>query len=152
MRESAMSKRFICVLMVVCLFWAGSISVMAVGEAPAKKMVLSKQEGTVAVYGNSRPQKARDNMEILNGYHVVTGLSSYAWIQLDDTKLVKQDALSKTVILQDGNNFAVDIVSGSVFLDIAEQIEEDTYLTIRTMTAQHMSIRLQVLANRCCKR
>lgn len=135
MRESAMSKRFICVLMVVCLFLAGSISVMAVGEAPAKKMVLSKQEGTVAVYGNSRPQKARDNMEILNGYHVVTGLSSYAWIQLDDTKLVKQDALSKTVILQDGNNYAVDILSGSVFLDIAEQLEEDTYLTIRTPDA-----------------
>ncbi|MBQ0027743.1 MAG: FecR domain-containing protein [Lachnospiraceae bacterium] len=135
MRESAMSKRFICVLMVVCLFLTGSISVMAVGEAPAKKMVLSKQEGTVAVYGNSRPQKARDNMEILNGYHVVTGLSSYAWIQLDDTKLVKQDALSKTVILQDGNNFAVDILSGSVFLDIAEQLEEDTYLTIRTPDA-----------------
>lgn len=132
MRKSTIVLRFIPALVIVCLMIV-LISVSRSNDTSADTMRLSMHEGTVTVIGPSNmSQNISDNMEILSGNHIVTDLSSYAWINLDDTKLVKMDALSEIQITKDNKDLTVDVLSGKIFLDVSKHLKNDESLTICT--------------------
>ena len=118
---------------IVLSLFAGSVPVQAAESVATGGMRLSKAQGTVAVFDTAnKPQKAINNMKLPNGYNVATSAGSYAWISLDDTKLVKMDALSNVKVASTGKNYVVDVASGKAFLDVSKNLEKDESLIIRT--------------------
>ena len=82
----------------------------------AATMQLMKTEGTVSVSNsNGRPLSVRDRMRLYSGYHVETKARSYAWINLDDTKLAKLDAVSEVEVRKSGKKLELLLKSGNVF-------------------------------------
>lgn len=107
----------------------------AAETASAAAVRLSKTEGTVKISKSSgRSVSLRDNMRLYSGYHIVTSAKSYAWIDLDDTKLIKEDASSETEVRKSGKKLEVNVVSGQVFFNVAESLKEDETLNISTST------------------
>ena len=101
----------------------------------AAMMRLMKTEGTVSVTnGRGRSVTTRDEMRLNNGYGLTTGEASYAWINLDDAKLVKMDAVTEISIRKSGKKLDILVDSGSLFFNVSKPLEEDETLNIRTST------------------
>lgn len=102
----------------------------------AANMQLSKTTGTVTVTNASaRTLSVKENMRLYNGYTVETAAASYAWINLDNAKLVKLDACSKVEIRKSGKKLEVLLKSGSIYGDVSQPLESDESMNIRTSTA-----------------
>lgn len=107
----------------------------AADSATAAAVRLSKTEGTVKISKSSgKSVSLRNNMRLYSGYHVVTSAKSYAWIDLDDVKLIKEDASSETEVRKSGKKLEVNVVSGQVLFNVAESLKEDETLNISTST------------------
>ena len=69
------------------------------GGAKAATMHLRKTEGTVGVSDDGgQAVEPREELGLFSGYGVDTQSKSYAWIDLDDVKLVKMDQDRKSVV------------------------------------------------------
>ena len=107
----------------------------AANSATASTVRLSKTEGTVEVSDSTgKAAVYLQNMRLANGDHTVTGERSYAWLSLDDTKVIKEDAVSNVEVRKRGQKMEVLVNSGSVFFNITEPLKEDENLNIRTST------------------
>lgn len=104
-------------------------------DATAAVMRLTKATGTVSVT-NSRGKgvSMRDNMRLYSGYHVETQEASYAWIDLDDAKLTKLDAVSELEVRKDGKKLELLLNSGNLYFNVTEPLKNDEALNIRTST------------------
>ena len=103
--------------------------------ATATTMRLSKYTGAVDVASSSgRTLSKRTNMLLYNGYSVETGKKSYAWINLDNTKLAKLDAVSKVEVRKSGKKLDVLLKSGNIFFNVSKPLEDDEVLNVRTST------------------
>ena len=101
----------------------------------ATTMSLVKREGDVEVRdGDGRDIEPRENLKLYSGYGVETAKGSYAWINLDDVKLVKMDVKSEIEIRKDGGDLEIKLQKGSLFFNITEPLEDDESMTIRTST------------------
>lgn len=108
----------------------------ALAAETAATMKLSATEGTVTVSNASgRSLTVRDNMRLYSGYQVETAANSYAWINLDDTKLIKLDASTEAEIRKSGKKLELLLESGSMYGDVSRPLEADETLDIRTSTA-----------------
>ena len=74
------------------------------------------------------------NMRLYNGYQVKTEEKSYAWINLDSTKLVKLDAASEASIRKSGKKLEILLDSGNLCFDVSKPLKDDESLNIRTST------------------
>ncbi|MCI8854965.1 MAG: hypothetical protein HFH26_00275 [Clostridiaceae bacterium] len=108
----------------------------ALAADTAATMKLSQTEGTVSVCNAAgRNMPLRDDMRLYNGYIIETGAKSYAWINLDDTKLVKMDASSKVEVRKSGKQLEVFLHSGGLCGDISKKLESDETMNVRTSTS-----------------
>ena len=102
----------------------------------AATMKLTQTEGSVTVCNASgRDLGAKDDMRLFNGYTVSTGAASYAWINLDDTKLVKLDESSSVEVRKSGKKLEVMLLSGNIYTDVSKPLEEDESYSLRASTA-----------------
>ena len=125
--------RFLAMTGIILSLLATTVPAQAAEGTAAQGMRLSKAQGIVAVFDSvNKPQKAISNMKLLSGNNIATSASSYAWINLDDTKLVKMDALSNVKVASTGKNHVVDVTLGKAFFDISKDLEKDESLIIRT--------------------
>ena len=107
----------------------------ALAAETAAVIRLTKTTGTVEISKNSgKSISLLKNMRLYNGYHVSTSEESYAWVNMDDSKLLKEDAESEIEVRKDGKKLEVLLVSGNLFFDVAEPLEDDESLNIRTST------------------
>ena len=116
---------------------AGNLTLtsQAANSASASTVRLSKTEGTVEVSDSAgKAAFYRQDMRLANGDHTVTAERSYAWFSLDDTKVVKEDAVSDVEVRKRGQKLEVLVNSGSLFFNITEPLKEDESLNIRTST------------------
>lgn len=133
MKNRHIVTRFLAMTGIILSLLATTVPVQAAEGTAAQGMRLSRAQGTVAVFDTAnKPQKAISNMKLLSGYNIATSAGSYAWINLDDTKLVKMDALSKVNVTSTGKNHVVDVASGKAFIDVSKNLEKDESLIIRT--------------------
>nr|WP_325181947.1 FecR domain-containing protein [uncultured Oscillibacter sp.] len=96
---------------------------------------LEKTTGGVSVKKSSgKAVSLISNMRLYGGYHVLTDPESYAWINLDNSRLLKEDAESEVEVRKEGKHLEVLITSGNVFFDVAEPLEDDESMCIRTST------------------
>lgn len=107
---------------------------LAVSDTVAT-MRLTKTEGTVSVSNSSGKNiSVIKNMRLHNGYQLESEEESYAWVDLDSTKLVKLDAVSQASIRKSGKKLEILLDSGNLFLNVSQPLEDDESLNIRTST------------------
>lgn len=136
MRRYNISKRMLSLLLVLALSLPSVFQVLAAEESAVGTTVqLAKTEGTVSVTNaNDRKATILKNMKLYNGYHVSTEEKSYSWINLDSTKLIKEDASSQVEIRESGKKLEVLLNSGNLFFNVTKDLEEEETLNIRTST------------------
>ncbi|MCI8694539.1 MAG: FecR domain-containing protein [Lachnospiraceae bacterium] len=105
------------------------------GGASATSMHLRKTEGTVGVSdGEGKDVTPQENLGLYSGYGVETQAESYAWIDLDKVKLTKLDAGSEVEIAKESKKLEINVVSGSLFFNVTEPLDDDETMNIVTST------------------
>ncbi len=108
----------------------------ALAADTAAAMQLSSTAGTVTISNASgRSLSLRDNMRLYSGYQIQTAANSYAWINLDSTKLIKLDASSKVEIRKSGKKLEILLKSGNLYGNVSKPLASDETLDVRTSTA-----------------
>jgi len=135
MRTMKQLKRsMIAMFLVVCMICSNTLPAFA-DQAVASTMRLAKTEGTVSVTNkNGRDMGTKADMKLFNGYNLGTEQASYAWIGLDDSKIIKLDAVSEAEIQKKGKDLEVLLNSGNLFFNVTESLKADETLNIRTST------------------
>ena len=105
------------------------------GGASATSMHLRKTEGTVGVSdGEGKDVTPQENLGLYSGYGVETQAESYAWIDLDKVKLTTLDAGSEVEIAKESKKLEINVVSGSLFFNVTEPLDDDETMNIVTST------------------
>lgn len=105
------------------------------GGLKATTMSLQKTQGTVGVSDEKgKDVSPKENLKLYSGYGVETEPASYAWIDLDQVKLVKMDEKSEIEIQKDGKKLELLVSSGSLFFNVTEPLADDETMDIRTST------------------
>lgn len=73
-------------------------------------------------------------MGLYSGYRLATEIESYAWIDLDSTKLAKMDAATNVEIQKEDGMLEILVGRGSVFFHVTEPLSDDETMNIRTST------------------
>ena len=129
-----LKRSMIAMLLVVCMICTNTLPAFA-DQAVASTMRLAKTEGKVSVTNkNGRDMGTMADMKLFNGYNLGTEQASYAWIGLDDSKIVKLDAVSEAEIQKKGKDLEVLLNSGNLFFNVTESLKADETLNIRTST------------------
>lgn len=133
MRTEGTHRRLLALLLALSMLL--SCAPAALAAETAAVMQLAKTEGTVAISNNrGRSVSLIEKMRLYSGYHVETEEASYAWIDLDSTKLNKLDALSEVEIRKSGKQLELLLNEGSIFFNVTEPLEDGESLNIRTST------------------
>ena len=129
-------RQIAAVILSVCMVCSNVT--LARGEeaaASASTLRLTKTEGTVSVTNqNGRSLPVFADMQLYSGYQAATQEASYAWISLDDSKLTKLDAVSEAEVRKKDKKLELLLKSGNLFFHVAEPLEGDETLDIRTST------------------
>ncbi|MFI3226060.1 MAG: FecR domain-containing protein [Clostridia bacterium] len=126
-----MKKFLSCIL--ACLFlFTGLCTPVLAATTTATAFRLEMTEGTVTVKNaTGREITVRDGGRLYNGYEVSTE-AGYAWLSLDNDKILKLDYNTKITLKKSGNDLEIMIESGNVFFDVQKPLESNETLTIRT--------------------
>ena len=134
MQKRRILSLFLAVLMLRLAAYP-AMAAESVDSAKAAAIQLMKTTGTVNVTNsNLRSVTTRDNMRLYNGYHVETRAASYAWINLDSTKLAKLDAVSEAEVRKSGKVLELMLNSGNLYFNVTSPLKEDETMNIRTST------------------
>lgn len=101
----------------------------------ATTMHLVKTEGDVGVLdAKGKNIDIVDQMGLYSGYNVDTQSESYAWINLDDTKLTKMDVQSQVEVKKSEKKLELVVHSGRLFFHVTQPLSDEESLEIRTST------------------
>lgn len=129
MRKKLFRRNLFLLLITVMLLSASC------GKNRAATMKLIKTDGEVGV--ENEKGKSVDlikNLGLYNGYGIGTQTKSFAWIDLDDTKLTKMDEKSDVDIIKDGKKLELVVNSGGLFFNVTKPLEDDESMDIRIST------------------
>ena len=130
-----MLKKPLVTVLGLCMMLVLNTQTVAAGQGSAATVRLAKTEGTVAVTDSSGiSSKVSANMRLFSGHHVKTQAKSYAWLNLDDSKAAKLDAVSELEVRKDGSNLEVLVASGNIFFNVSKPLNDNENLNIRTST------------------
>lgn len=105
------------------------------GKNKATTMKLIKTDGEVGVENEKgKTVDLIENLGLYSGYGIGTQKKSFAWIDLDDTKLTKMDEKSDVDITKDGKKLELVVNSGGLFFNVTKPLEDDESMDIRTST------------------
>lgn len=125
--------RLIAILTVIALIVPQAI--VAAEVAKGKTIRLEAFEGVVSVTsGTGKKINASEKMRIFNGYNVKTDSSSYAYLSLDDKKVVKLDKNTEVNIKKSWFSNKVVVLSGTIFFNVTESLKNNETLDINTST------------------
>ncbi|MBQ7175553.1 MAG: hypothetical protein IJR62_08885 [Lachnospiraceae bacterium] len=102
-------------------------------DTQATTIRLAKTEGSVMLTNSAGKAVFKQaNMRLTNGTHIETGEASYSWFDLDETKAIKEDAVSEVELRENGKKLEVMLNSGNLFFNITRPLTSDESLNIRT--------------------
>lgn len=134
-------KRILLTIFILILMVSGGVFAFRSLSASAREMKLVKTDGKVHVSDEMKQEKhVKKNMNLYNGYGVGTETDSYAWIDLDKTKLLKLDESSSADLEKDGRKLRVRLVEGDLFFCVTERLGKDEELEFENSNTA-MSIR-----------
>lgn len=128
-------KKAAAALITGCFLFAAVIPAVGEESVSASSMRLSYTEGNVKVYsGGGKESPVIKDMRLHSGYSLSTELDSYAGILLDESRVVKMDALSKGELRKKGKKLELLLSKGGLLCDVEKPLEADETLNIRTAT------------------
>lgn len=102
-------------------------------DVQATTIRLAKSEGNVMVTNSAgKAVFKQENMRLTNGTHIGTGEASYSWFDLDETKAIKEDAVSEVELRESGKKLEVMLNSGNLFFNVTRPLSSDETLNIRS--------------------
>ena len=117
--EKAVTNRRLLSLLLAFVLCLSYVPTAKAESAAAAVMRLMKTEGTVSISNSSgRSVKQTERMSLRSGYSLKTEESSYAWINLDDEKLVKMDAVSEITVRKSGKKLDILLDAGNLFFNV----------------------------------
>lgn len=118
-----------------CLSLVLALPCAACGSGTAAFMHLLRAEGEVSIQGEAgKSVKVTENMGLYSGYQLDTEAASYAWIEMDKTKLAKMDEDSEIEIRKKDQDLTIRLREGGIFFNVTEPLEDDETMEIRTST------------------
>ncbi len=115
------------------LFIAAFICTACANPRLTARIALAKTEGKIEIVNRrGKDVSPRENLHLFDGYRMGTDVLSYAWMNLDEERLVKLDQESRIEIEKKRKKLEIVVESGSLFFNIAKPLEEDESLDIRT--------------------
>lgn len=136
-RNSGGLLRALSILLTACLLTCAVLitPLAAPKSAEAATVRLPKTEGAVDVTDGAGIQVSMvENMRLFSGSHTKTGERSYAWFSLDDTKVLKEDAVSEVEIRKRGEKLEVLLDFGKLYFNVTAPLRDEESLNIRTST------------------
>ena len=128
-------KKLLSIILAITLLCSLTLPAAAADKAVGSTLRMQKTEGTVSVKNASgKAQTIKANMRLYSGYTTATEKKSYAYISLDDSKVVKMDAESEATVQSSGKKLEVMLSKGSLMFDVSEKLKSDETLNIRTST------------------
>lgn len=104
-------------------------------SASAVTMRMIRYQGTVEVTDRDDKSVASEEpLALYSGYKLKSLADSYAWINLDDTKLAKLDQESNVGISKDGAKLKMTLGDGGLFFQVTETLKEEESLEIQAGT------------------
>lgn len=123
-------RYFLGLLMVVFLCF---LCTACMNSRIAATIALTKTEGEVEIVDRRGKEiLPKDNLHLFDGYMMGTYVLSYAWMDLDQERMVKLDQESQIEIQKERKKMEIVVQSGSLFFNIDKPLEEDESLDIRT--------------------
>ena len=133
--EKAVTNRRLLSLLLAFVLCLSYVPTAKAESAAAAVMRLMKTEGTVSISNSSgRSVKQTERMQLRSGYQLATKESSYAWINLDDEKLVKMDAVSEITVRKSGKKLDILLDAGNLFFNVKSPLDDDEVFNVRTST------------------
>lgn len=127
--------KYLKILGVMLMLTVLSALEMSCGGTNATSMRLVKTEGTVEVAdGQGSAVPIKEKLGLYSGYQVETDKESYAWIDLDSTKLTKLDMESEAQVQKDEDQLELIVNKGNIFFNVTQPLSGDETLNIRSST------------------
>ena len=117
-------KKYISIILTVILL----LNVSPVSAASARTVSIFETEGdgVTMTKGTAKEFAARKGQRLHNGYTVTTGKTSYCYLDLDDSAILKMDERSKiSVSSASRNKIAVSLLSGAALVNVEKQNVND---------------------------
>lgn len=110
-------------------------------NAEGETIRLEKAEGTVHVKNAAgKDISVQQGMQLYSGYSISTDAKSYAYLSLDESKVVKTDEATEITVNKEGKKLEVAVIEGSMFFNVEEKLADDESMTIKANNIS-MSIR-----------
>ncbi len=107
--------------------------VVQIGGETADVMRLMEFDGEVTVTDNEGDDiTPTEGIRLHSGYTVATAESSHAYISLDDSKAIKLDEMSVSLIEDKDKQLLITLESGELFFNVTKPLEEDETMQIQT--------------------
>ena len=107
----------------------------------ASKMEIERIDGSAYVVNSKGKEiEAVVGVKLSSGESLRTAKGSYAYISLDDSKVVKLDELSEVTINKKGKKLSIELTEGNLFFEVSEPLESDESMNFEAGTMA-MSIR-----------
>ncbi len=125
------ASKSVAIFLIVAML-LGTVAIAA-DSAVSSTLRLEVIEGTITLKnaaGNTIT--AREGMKLNNGYKITTSSSSYAYISLDDDKVVKLDSLTTCTVKKKGEQLELLLSTGKLFFNVTAPLKETETMTVRT--------------------
>lgn len=110
-------------------------------EAIGSRIEIEKIDGTAyIVKASGKKTEARAGVKLSAKESLQTAMGSYAFLGIDDDKVIKVDELSQISINKKNNKLKVSIEEGSIFFEVKSEIPKTCEMTLDASTMA-MSIR-----------
>nr|MCR4770735.1 FecR family protein [Oscillospiraceae bacterium] len=128
-------KKIVLVLTVIAVMLLAAVPAGAADSAKAATMRITEISGTVSVKNAAGvEQSVDDDMRLYSGCTVETAAKSYAYISLDDSKVIKLDAESRVEIRKSGKKLKISLETGKLFFNVSAPVKSDETATVSTST------------------
>ncbi len=135
-KRKVLKKLIAAVIIPVCLYVLSPCSYAgATADTSATIMRLEETTGDVKVTSASgKASQIIQKMRLNSGDDVKSAARSYAYISLDDSKVVKLDANSEATIKKNGRKFEVSLESGNLIFDVDKALGSGESFEIKSAT------------------
>lgn len=128
-------KKISCVSLAVLLLLISVLGTGCGNQGRATTMKLARADGSVGIWNEKLKElDPVENMGLYSGYQMDTEADSFAWIDLDSTKLAKMDQKSDIEIQKSGKALEILLNAGGLYFNVSKPLEEDETMNIRNST------------------
>jgi len=134
-------KRVVCLLVTMAMVVTVFPNAVYAKDTIGSRITIEKIDGSVSVVkANGKSAAAKTGVKLNASETLRTDKASYAYISIDDDKVIKLDELTDVNVKKSGNKLSVEVNEGSIFFEVKEKLEDKESMSINA-SSMAMSIR-----------